>query len=74
MICMSLDMTWFVYKKERPIHPFQQKQMESFLTKADNLELWLRRINMRHRRETKKLTLLDQIILSFKLGALYSVK
>ena len=48
--------------------------MESFLTKADNFELWLRRINMRHRREAKKLTLLDQIILSFKLGALYSVK
>ena len=48
--------------------------MESLVTIADNLELWLRRINMRHRRETKKLTLLDQIILSFKLGALYSVK
>ena len=48
--------------------------MESLLTTADNFELWLRRINMGHRRETKKLTLLDQIILSFKLGALYGVK
>ena len=62
MICMSLDLTWFVCKKERPIHPFQQKQMESLVTIADNLELWLRRINMRHRRKAKKLTLLDQII------------
>ena len=48
--------------------------MASLLTITDNLEPWLRRINLRHRRKTKKLTLLDQIILQFKLEALYSVK
>ena len=48
--------------------------MESLLTIADNLEPCLRRINMQHRKKTKKLTLFDQIILRFKLEALYSVK
>ena len=43
--------------------------MESLLTIADNLEPWLRRINMRHRRKMKKLTLFDQIILRVKLEA-----
>ena len=56
------------------IYPFQLKEMKSLLTIADNLEPWLRRINMRHRRKTKKLTLFDQIILRFKLEALYGVK
>ena len=46
--------------------------MESLLTIADNLEPCLRRINMQHRRKTKKLTLFDQIILRFKLEASYS--
>ena len=48
--------------------------MASLLTITDNLEPWLRRINLRHRRKTKKLTLFDQIILQVKLEALYSVK
>ena len=48
--------------------------MELLVTIADNLEPRLRRINMRHRKKTKKLTLFDQIILTFKLEALYSVK
>ena len=48
--------------------------MASLLTITDKLEPWLRRINMRHRKKTKKLTLFDQIILRFKLEALYSVK
>ena len=46
--------------------------MESILTIANNLEPWLRRINMLHRRKTKKLNLFDQIIWRFKLEALYS--
>ena len=46
--------------------------MESLLTIANNLEPWLRRINMLHRRKTKKLNLFYQIILRFKLEALYS--
>ena len=48
--------------------------MESLLTIADNLDAGLRCINMRHRRRTRKLTLFDQIILRFKLEALYRVK
>ena len=48
--------------------------MESLFTVADNLEPCLRRINMRQQRKTNKLTLFYQIILSFKLAALYSVK
>ena len=48
--------------------------MESVLTIADNLESGLRRINMGLRRNTKKLTLFDQIILKFKLESLYGVK
>ena len=48
--------------------------MESLLTIADNLEPLVRRINMLHRRKTKKLTLLDQISLRFKLESLYGVK
>ena len=48
--------------------------MESLLTVADNLEPRIPRINMRHQRKTKKLTLFNQIILRFKLEALYSVK
>ena len=47
--------------------------MESLLTIADNLEPLLRRINMQHRRKTKKLTLFNQIILRFKHEALCSV-
>ena len=47
--------------------------MESLLTIADNLEPFLRRINTRHRRKTKKLTLFNQIILRFKNEALCSV-
>ena len=46
--------------------------MESILTIANNLEPWLRRINMLLRRKTKKLNLFDQIIWRFKLEALYS--
>ena len=41
---------------------------------ADNLEQQLRRINMRHRRKTKKLTLFYLIILRFKLEVLDDVK
>ena len=48
--------------------------MESLLTKADNLEPWLRRTNKQHHRKTKNLTIFDQIIFRFKLEALYSVK
>ena len=47
--------------------------MESLLTIADNLEPLLRRINMQHRRKTKKLTLFNQIILRFQQEALCSV-
>ena len=70
MICMSLDMSCISKRVSIFIHPFQQKQIESLLTIADNLEPSLRRINIRHRRKKKKLTLFDQIILRFKLKAL----
>ena len=54
MICVTRHD--FLYQKEWSIfiHPFQEKQMESLLTIADNLEPWLRRINMRHRIKTWK--------------------
>ena len=46
--------------------------MESLLIIVDNLEPWLRRINMWHRRNEKPI--FDQIILSFELQALYREK
>ena len=74
MMSMSLDMIC-ISKRAINFHPFiQWKQVESLVTVADNLEPWLRRINIRHRRKTKKLALFDQIILRLKLVALYSVK
>ena len=69
---MSLDKIC-ISKRAINFHPsISLKQMESLVTIADNLEPSLRRINMRHRRKTKKLTLVNQIILSFKHEALHS--
>ena len=65
MICMSLYMSC-ISEREINFHPTVSiKAMKSLITIADNLEPWLRRINMRHQREVKKLkklTPLDQII------------
>ena len=73
-VCMSLDKIC-ISKRATDFHPsISLKQMESLLTIADNLEPLLRRINMWHRRKTKKLTLFNQIILRFKLEDLYSIK
>ena len=48
--------------------------MASLLTITDNLEPWLRRIKFAAPKKDEKLTLFDQIILRFKLEALYNVK
>ena len=70
---MSLDKIC-ISKRAIDFHPsISLKQMESLLTIADNLEPFLRRINTRHRRKTKKLTVFNQIILRFKPEALCSV-
>ena len=66
MICMSLDMIC-ISKRAINFHPSISIKANGITSHYRGQPLWLRRINMWHRRKTKKLTLFDQIILRFKL-------